>query len=108
MLNKSKELWNKLPEQEHTREFIKWPYLKLIKDLLIQNMKNTRVLVGPIRFYYRLNKYMHKIRLAEKTLCLLCQKEKEIAVNIMCSYECLARVRFLPLGEEKPTATRYS
>ncbi|KAJ8911871.1 hypothetical protein NQ315_012537 [Exocentrus adspersus] len=56
----------------------------------------------------RLNKHMSLMGLAEEATCRFCSEEEETAVHVLCQCEGLARLRFLILGEENPSASSYT
>ncbi|KAJ8914517.1 hypothetical protein NQ315_002790 [Exocentrus adspersus] len=56
----------------------------------------------------KLNKHMSLMGLAEEATCRFCSEEEETAVHVLCQCEGLARLRFLILGEENPSARSYT
>ncbi|KAJ8911521.1 hypothetical protein NQ315_000555 [Exocentrus adspersus] len=80
MDGKSREWWRKLLQQRQAKMFIK----------------------------ERLNKHMSLMGLAEEATCRFCSEEEETSVHVLCQCEDLARLRFLILGEENPSASSYT
>ncbi|KAJ8916729.1 hypothetical protein NQ315_013933 [Exocentrus adspersus] len=88
--------------------FIKKRSARLTDDLLGQNRKAIRIIVGLLTGHCRLNKHMSLMGLAEEATCRFCSEEEETAVHVLCQCEGLARLRFLILGEENPSASSYT
>ncbi|KAJ8911734.1 hypothetical protein NQ315_003634, partial [Exocentrus adspersus] len=88
--------------------FIKERSARLTEDLLGQNRKAIRIIVGLLTGHCRLNKHMSLMGLAEEATCRFCSEEEETAVHVLCQCEGLARLRFLILGEENPSASSYT
>ncbi|KAJ8919400.1 hypothetical protein NQ315_016493 [Exocentrus adspersus] len=108
MDGKSWEWWRKLPQQRQAKMFIKGRSARLTDDLLGQNRKAIRIIVGLLTGHCRLNKHMSLMGLAEEATCRFCSEEEETAVHVLCQCEGLARLRFLILGEENPSASSYT
>ncbi|KAJ8919261.1 hypothetical protein NQ315_003844 [Exocentrus adspersus] len=108
MDDKSREWWRNLPQQRQAKMFIKERSARLTDDLLGQNRKAIRIIVGLLTEHCRLNKHMSLMGLAEEATCRFCSEEEETAVHVLCQCEGLARLRFLILGEENPSASSYT
>ncbi|KAJ8911477.1 hypothetical protein NQ315_010848 [Exocentrus adspersus] len=108
MDGKSREWWRNFRQQRQAKMFIKERSARLTEDLLGQNRKAIRIIVGLLTGHCRLNKHMSLMVLAEEATCRFCSEEEETAVHVLCQCEGLARLRFLILGEENPSASSYT
>ncbi|KAJ8921211.1 hypothetical protein NQ315_013683 [Exocentrus adspersus] len=61
-----------------------------------------------IRLAQDQDKHMSLMGLAEEATCRFCSEEEETAVHVLCQCEGLAKLRFLILGEENPSASSYT
>ncbi|KAJ8914040.1 hypothetical protein NQ315_017559 [Exocentrus adspersus] len=93
MDGKSREWWRKLPQQRQAKMFIKERSASLTDDLLGQNRKAIRIIVGLLTGHCRFNKHMSLMGLAEEATCRFCSEEEETAVHVMCQCEGLARLK---------------
>ncbi|KAJ8914451.1 hypothetical protein NQ315_011392 [Exocentrus adspersus] len=76
MDGKSREWWRKLPQQRQAKMFIKERSARLTDDLLGQNRKAIRIIVGLLTGHCRLNKHMSLMELAEKLRSTFCANVK--------------------------------
>lgn len=102
--------WEELVcEYDTTKNFMKKPSPRMMRDLLNEDSKIPRTIAGLIAGHCRLVKHMQRpsIELAKSKLSRFSQEEGKSAKLELCHYKSLKRLRFLLQGEEKPSTESY-
>ncbi|KAK9497993.1 hypothetical protein O3M35_003884 [Rhynocoris fuscipes] len=100
----SQEWWQKIPGQRQAKLAIKGRSKRFTADLLNQERKIVRMVVGLLTGHCRLNKHMYNMRLADDDLCRFCLEEEETAVHVLC--QC-ARLRLRIMGDPYPSPCSF-
>ncbi|KAK9499414.1 hypothetical protein O3M35_002456 [Rhynocoris fuscipes] len=103
----SQEWWQKTPGQRQAKLAIKGRSKSFTADLLNQERKIVRMVVGLLTGHCRLNKHMYNMRLADDDLCRFCLEEEETAVHVLCQCEGLARLRLRIMGDPYPSPCSF-
>ncbi|XP_073978772.1 uncharacterized protein [Rhodnius prolixus] len=106
--SRSQEWWLATTGQRQAKEFIKVYSPRLTAELIRQGRGAIRMIVGLLTGHCRLRKHMHRMGLADDSLCRFCQEEEETALHVLCQCEGLVWLRMLLLGEEKPRPESFT